>query len=124
MKELIAQARDYTDQSDAWQFRQKLADALERLTAENDGHKISITCYQAQVDDLTAERDALAKDAERVRVYKQRYFGVSADAERYRFLRNGECLVDRNVVENEWPYSLKSDEELDAAIDAAIGKKK
>ena len=38
MKELIAQARDYTDQSDAWQFRQKLADALQRaLDAVDEG---------------------------------------------------------------------------------------
>ena len=69
MKELIKRLRrsptasEFLCLSDLYgkmhEERVEAADALERLTAENDGHKISITCYQAQVDDLTAERDAL-----------------------------------------------------------------
>ena len=75
MKELIERLRmmqsasEFLCLSDLYgkmhEERVEAADALERLTAENDGHKISITCYQAQVDDLTAERDALRADAER-----------------------------------------------------------
>ena len=100
MKELIARLRKM--QREGWATDNEIAaaDALERMGAENDGHKISIECYQAQVDDLTAERDDLGDDlaqakryietltterdqllqsAERVRVYKQRYFEAIAE---------------------------------------------
>ena len=143
---------------DSKDWREECADALERLTAENlrlagevsnrnsralagDTATKQFDAMYEDIESLTAERDALAKDAERVRVYKQRYFeaiaerdALRADAERYRFIFAESDRVDpvcavvwkKGNVRNssEWVDSVGGEwlsKELDAAI---AGEKK
>ena len=79
MKELIERLkRTEYDDLDAC----KAAAALERLTAEletEQGKSAKARLHEMENIRLTAERDELAKDAERVRVYKQRYFEAIAE---------------------------------------------
>ena len=49
------------------------------LEAERDALKEQMTADRKQFLDMRNERDALAQNAERVRVYKQRYFEAIAE---------------------------------------------
>ena len=54
------------------------------LATENAALKEQMTADRKQFLDMRNERDALAQNAERVRVYKQRYFGAIAERDALR----------------------------------------
>ena len=91
MKELIMDlACDYAQEAKDFGHlsnsvpRKALADALERVGAENAALQEGLDGWHARYLDLEIDRDQLAQSAERVRVYKQRYFGAIAERDALR----------------------------------------
>ena len=57
---------------------------IEQLTTENAALKEGLEGWHSRCLDAEVERDALAQNAERVRVYKQRYFEAIAERDELR----------------------------------------
>ena len=65
---------------DAWQTAYGRADEVcDGLLIENAALKEGLDGWHSRYLDCEVERDALAQNAERVRVYKHRYFGAIAE---------------------------------------------
>ena len=123
--------------------RNSLQDTVESLQS---ALKLQLADMGRQAEKPRVERDALAKDAERVRVYKQRCLAAEAerdalraDAMRYQFIRDGNAYIEPNhydedsKVMKEMYMALETgkyyadmrdfDMDIDAGISAIAGEK-